>query len=96
MSLHQLIFACIMLCIILGIIVGLKPFLARFSSMGGKKTSSEKLLVLEAQLALDRVRRLSLVQCGQKQILVLSGGTTDVLLDCTQASGFASLLEEAP
>ncbi|MCQ8279514.1 flagellar biosynthetic protein FliO [Acetobacteraceae bacterium KSS8] len=37
-------------------------------------------LVVAAQLALDAKRRLVLVQCDGQQLLVLSGGATDVLL----------------
>jgi flagellar protein FliO/FliZ len=39
-----------------------------------------KLLTIQETLALDTRRRLHLVQCGQRQVLLLTGGTQDVVV----------------
>lgn len=96
MSLHEVILACFALCMIVGAIISLKPLLARLTPHKGRSVSPDKSLVLEAHLSLDRTRRLSLVRCGQKEVLVLSGGATDVLLEWSSARAFAALLEDAP
>jgi flagellar protein FliO/FliZ len=39
-----------------------------------------KLLTIQETVALDTRRRLHLVQCGQRQVLLLTGGTQDVVV----------------
>jgi flagellar protein FliO/FliZ len=39
-----------------------------------------KLLTIQETVALDTRRRLHLVRCGQRQVLLLTGGTQDVVV----------------
>lgn len=94
MNMHELIFASCVLCLMIGAIIGLKPFLARLNRGARSAINSDKKLVLEAHLSLDRARRLSLVRYGQKQVLILSGGASDILLDWTSTPTFDAVLED--
>ena len=55
---------------------------ARLLRMGGwaPRPLGGKTRSLRESLALDTRRRLHLVQCGQKQIVLLTGGAQDVVV----------------
>ncbi len=78
MSTTDLLSATGALVLVVGLIFLLRwgaPLLRpRFSGAGGAR------MVVAAQLALDAKRRLVLVECDGRQVLVLSGGATDILL----------------
>lgn len=44
----------------------------------------ERLLVLRESIALDPRRRIHLVQCGQRQVVLLTGGGQDVVIGWMQ------------
>ncbi len=41
---------------------------------------SGRTLILQESLALDPRRRLHLIQCGQRQVMLLTGGTQDLVV----------------
>jgi hypothetical protein len=51
----------------------------RHTSLGRPK-SSARLLILKDTIALDQRRRLHLVQHGDRAVLLLTGGETDVVV----------------
>jgi flagellar protein FliO/FliZ len=51
----------------------------RYTSLGTPK-SSARLLILKDTIALDARRRLHLVQHGDRAVLLLTGGETDVVV----------------
>ncbi len=55
---------------------------ARLARAGGwmPRHQAGKRLTLRESLALDPRRRLHLVQCGDRQVLLLTGGSTDVVV----------------
>lgn len=55
---------------------------ARLVRMGGwaSRPRDGKLLALQESIALDGRRRLHLVQCGTQQVVLLTGGTQDVVV----------------
>lgn len=53
---------------------------ARWAGVAGRSGPSARLLALDETLVLDTRRRLVLVRCGERQCLLLTGGTQDVLL----------------
>ena len=55
-------------------------FGTRFLGAMPRRNQGPEKLTLEATLALDPKRRLSLVRCDGKRILLLTGGSGDLLL----------------
>lgn len=53
--------------------------LARFSGMAQRHSTGRTLAVKDV-LALDARRRLHLVQCGRRSVLLLTGGAQDVVV----------------
>jgi len=51
----------------------------RYTSLG-KPTSSARLLIVKDTIALDARRRLHLVQHGDRAVLLLTGGETDIVV----------------
>ena len=45
-----------------------------------KPTSAERLLIVKDTIALDARRRLYLVQHGDRAVLLLTGGTNDIVV----------------
>ncbi len=87
MPLSDMLSAAGALGLVIGLIVLLR-FGARFlgSRPGGSRDSR---LMLAAQLAVDGKRRLLLVQCDGGQVLLLTGGASDVMLAWTPGAGVA-------
>lgn len=55
---------------------------ARLIRLGGwsHRPHPGKLLALRESIALDPRRRLHLVECGQKRVVLLTGGTQDLVV----------------
>jgi flagellar protein FliO/FliZ len=51
----------------------------RYTSLGQRRASARSLVVKET-LALDARRRLHLVQHGDRQVLLLTGGASDLVV----------------
>lgn len=66
---------------LLGVLV-LVALAARLVRMGGwaPRPRPGKLLAVQESVALDTRRRLHLVQCGERQVVLLTGGTQDVVV----------------
>jgi flagellar protein FliO/FliZ len=47
---------------------------------------SGRVLAVRESVALDTKRRLHLVQCGERQVVLLTGGTQDVVVGWTEPS----------
>ena len=64
------------------IVLGLVWLGARMLRLGGlaPRTSAERVLVLRDVLALDARRRLHLVRCDGKDVLLLIGGAQDLVV----------------
>lgn len=50
-------------------------------------TGQTQRLLLRDTLALDRVRRLHVIQCDGREVLLLTGGTTDVVVGWISPNG---------
>jgi flagellar protein FliO/FliZ len=61
------------------VLVALAARLVRIGACGLRPVAG-KLLTVQESVALDGRRRLHLVQCGQRQVLLLTGGTQDVVV----------------
>jgi len=53
--------------------------MARFTGLARRPTSGG-LLTVHDVLALDARRRLHLIQCGERRVLLLTGGAQDVVV----------------
>lgn len=60
------------LVLVIGRIVSRLPLTA--------KVGAERTLVLRESIALDPRRRVHLLQCGQRQVVLLTGGSQDVVV----------------
>lgn len=78
MPMNDLLSASGALALVIGLIVLLR-FGSRFVQSRRPSTKSIQLR-LTGQLVLDGRRRLQLVQCGSGQVLLLTGGVTDIML----------------
>lgn len=78
MPMNDLLSATGALALVIGLIVLLR-FGSRFVQSRRPHATSIQLR-LTGQLALDGRRRLQLVQCGSGQVLLLTGGVTDIML----------------
>ena len=85
-SLSPLLTATLALAVVLGLI-GLTAAVARRSGFAGRfgirragRRGGSGPLALEASFALDPRRRLHLLRCGDRQVLLLTGGPQDLLL----------------
>ncbi len=64
------------------VVLVLVALAARLVRMRGwnPRPGAGKMLSVQESVALDSRRRLHLVQCGQRQVLLLTGGTQDVVV----------------
>lgn len=75
--------------------VPLLPAMARAALRGRAHASgSPETLALEQSLALDPRRRLLLVRCGARRVLLMTGGAQDVVVGWLDPS--AMPVEQAP
>lgn len=66
-----------LLCVL--VLVALAARLVRLGGWAPRQRTGT-LLMLQESVALDGRRRLHLVQCGGKQVILLTGGTQDVVV----------------
>jgi flagellar protein FliO/FliZ len=71
--------------LVVGVLVGiiaLISVIARFFRFSGwsAQSGSGRTLVLKESIALDPRRRMHLVQCGQRQVVLLTGGGQDLVV----------------
>lgn len=96
MTLHDGLTACSALMFVIVLLVCLKPLLKLVSPQRSGQKGANAALSLVGQMALDRTRRLSVVRYGSREVLVLTGGTQDVLLEWqNEGATFSSALEDA-
>ncbi|WP_428376587.1 flagellar biosynthetic protein FliO [Lichenicoccus sp.] len=62
------------------IMILLARYGTRFTGLLHKHGQQQTLLSLRASLPIDARRRLSLIDCDGRRLLLLTGGTTDVML----------------
>jgi flagellar protein FliO/FliZ len=77
-SAYNLLFAAVALAGIVGVILLIGRAL-RHTSLG-KPASSARLLIVKDTIALDARRRLHLIQHGDRAVLLLTGGETDLVV----------------
>jgi flagellar protein FliO/FliZ len=54
--------------------------LARFGGMAQRAPRTSRVLAVQDVLALDARRRIHLVKCGQRRVLLLTGGAQDIVI----------------
>ena len=66
----------------LGAVLGLIALAARLVRLSGfaPRVTPGRSLAVQEVLALDSRRRLHLVRCGHRRVLLLTGGTADVVV----------------
>jgi flagellar biosynthetic protein FliP len=64
------------LAVVLALVMGA----GRLARMGGLARQEGRLLAVEESLALDARRRLSVVRCGEERVVLLTGGSNDVVV----------------
>jgi flagellar protein FliO/FliZ len=75
--------------LVFGVLIGVLALIgaaARFLRFSGWRAQprSERTLILRESIALDPRRRIHLVQCGQRQVVLLTGGGQDVVIGWMQ------------
>jgi flagellar protein FliO/FliZ len=86
--------AVLALAAVIGLILAARhaaPLLPGLARVTGRGAVPRGGLVLEQVLALDARRRLLLVRCGGRRVVLLTGGPRDVVVGWTDAPG-----DEAP
>ncbi|MBW4092076.1 MAG: flagellar biosynthetic protein FliO [Proteobacteria bacterium] len=85
-SVPPVLSAVLALAVVLGLIglataAARRPYLAsRLGLRAGRRRNSPGPLALEASFALDPRRRVLLLRCADRQVLLLTGGPQDLLL----------------
>ena len=79
MSIHDILTTLAALAAVIVMIL-LARFGTRLVGLVPRRSPSDGALSLDASLSLDPRRRLSLVGCQGRQLLLLTGGPTDVML----------------
>jgi len=71
--------------VLIGVIalIGAAARLFQFSGWRGHPGSG-RTLILRESIALDQRRRIHLVQCGQRQVVLLTGGGQDLVIGWMQ------------
>ncbi len=66
----------------LGAVLGLIWLAGRAARLSGmaQRPANGRLLSVQDVIALDTRRRLHLVKCGERRVLLLTGGTQDVVV----------------
>ena len=86
MKLHDILTVGAALAAVIAMIL-LVRFGTRLTGLTQHGPPRQSALVLEASLALDARRRLTLVRCQGGRILLLTGGSSDMLLGWLPAMG---------
>ena len=92
--------AILLACAALAAVLALILLAGRIARAGGwvRKPAGGRLALVQG-LALDQRRRLHLVRCDDREILLLTGGTTDLVIGWLDAPAFpvpATLPETLP
>ncbi|AQS89898.1 flagellar biosynthetic protein FliO [Gluconobacter albidus] len=95
MTLHECVNAIAALIFIVVLIFCARPLLRFLEQKKSGARGGQAGLSLVGQMALDRTRRLSVVRYGAREVLVLTGGNQDILMDWTERETFASALDES-
>ena len=61
-------------------LIWLASRLARFGGMAQRAPGASRVLAVQDVLALDARRRIHLVKCDQRRVLLLTGGAQDVII----------------
>jgi flagellar protein FliO/FliZ len=70
---------------LIGVIVLIASAAKLFQLRGWQaRTRPGRTLILQESIALDPRRRIHLVQCKQRQVLLLTGGATDLVIGWVQ------------
>ena len=77
--------AVLALVLLAGRVARLSGF-ARIGGQGGDRRKTSRLVVQDT-LALDRARRLHVVRCDGKDVVLLTGGTTDLVVGWLSGQG---------
>ncbi|QDH16569.1 hypothetical protein [Swingsia samuiensis] len=72
----------------------IKPILQKIKKQRIRACNCTSYLSIKGQISLDRTRRLSVVTYGTTEVLILTGGTQDLILESGNKPGFASLVEQ--
>ncbi len=80
--------AVVALAVVLGL-VWLASRAARWGGLAPRQTGARRLVVQDA-IALDARRRLTLVRCDDRSVLLLTGGAQDVVVGWLKQSSVAS------
>ena len=95
MTLHECANAIAALIFIVVLIFCSRPLLRFLEQKKSGARGEQAGLSLVGQMALDRTRRLSVVRYGTREVLVLTGGNQDILMDWTERKTFASALDDS-
>ncbi len=79
MATHDILTTAAALAAVIGMIL-LARFGSRLVGLAAPRTHHQGALSLDASLPLDPKRRLCLIGCQGRQLLLLTGGTSDTLL----------------
>ncbi len=75
----------VVIAALIGVIALIVAAARLFQCSGGRVQSrSGRILILRESIALDPRRRIHLVQCGQRQVVLLTGGGQDVVIGWMQ------------
>ena len=71
--------------LVVGVLIGVIALIAaaaRLSQISGWRAQSRsaRTLILRESIALDPRRRIHIVQCGQRQVVLLTGGGQDLVV----------------
>jgi flagellar protein FliO/FliZ len=77
------------LFLVTGVLIGVLALIgaaAKLFQRGFRRLQSPagRTLILQETIALDPRRRLHLVQCGQRQVVLLTGGSQDLVIGWMQ------------
>jgi len=95
MSLESLLFAAFSLALVLGLVV-LAGRLARAGGLTTRATGGGTRLALVQTLALDPKRRLLLVRCDRRELLLLTGGGQDAVVGWIETDTAGHSVEATP
>jgi flagellar protein FliO/FliZ len=71
--------------VLIGVIVLIGAAAKLFQFTGWRpQPQAGRTLILRESIALDPRRRIHLVQCGQRQVVLLTGGSQDLLIGWVQ------------
>lgn len=88
MTLHDGLTSVAALICIIVLILCARPVLRFLGQRRCRSGSARDGLMLAEQLVLDRTRRLSVIRYGACEVLLLTGGTQDLMMEWPRNEGF--------